>query len=123
MNKPKVGQVIYYVPFVHSNNRTRTPARELTVTKVGNKYFECESNRSRFRISDWVEDFGHYSGRAYLSAAHHEEALRRIATWRQFHDAIRHEYRAPEDISTENIREAAQLLGIEIKEPVIQQGE
>jgi hypothetical protein len=77
IKKPEVGQVIYFVP---AENSGGGKPRNLTVTKVGRKYFEC-GKFTRFWVDTWREESHFTFGRAYLSEAHYEEKERFEQTW------------------------------------------
>lgn len=109
--KIHVGQQLYWVPsqpYAYSKGMT-------TVTKVGRKWAELD-NRYRIDIRTMVADGGGYSspGRCYQSQEEHERIVEEQRTWSTFRDKIANKYRCPDGITTEKIREAAKVLGINL---------
>lgn len=55
MRKPVVGETLYLVWM--GDRRYRRDNREVTVTKVGRKYFEVSGESCQFFISTWMENY------------------------------------------------------------------
>lgn len=60
MNMPKVGDKVWFVP-----GDNRRDGREITVTKIGKKYFY--SDYTKFDIVTWEEVSDYSPGRCFIS--------------------------------------------------------
>ena len=60
MNIPKVGDKVWFVPGLH-----REDAREITVTKIGKKYFYADY--TKFDIVTWEEVSDYSPGRCFIN--------------------------------------------------------
>ena len=87
---------------------------EMTVGKVGRKWAKLSAGY-RINTSDLTIDGGNYSspGRAYLSRADFEAELENEKTWSSFRNEVEKLWRPK--ISASVIRQAAELLGMELK--------
>ncbi len=112
LSKPKVGQTIWFVP---SGHRAKPIGREVKVTKVGRKYFECGAHLA-LHLDTWREKSKScLTGRAYLTQAHHEAHVRRQQYWNALQRAIRMENRPGALVTVHNIRTVAELLGLKME--------
>lgn len=68
MNIPKVGDKVWFVP-----GDNRRDGRELTVTKVGKKYFY--SNYTKFDAASWEEVSDYSPGRCFINKDAYEKVL------------------------------------------------
>lgn len=110
--KPKVGQTVWFVP---SDHRAKPIGREVKVTKVGRKYFECGAHLA-FYLDTWREKSEIcFTGRAYLTQAHHEYQVRRQRYWNALQRAIRMENRPAALVTVHNIRTVTELLGLKLE--------
>lgn len=66
MNIPKVGDKVWFVP-----GDNRRDGRELTVTKVGKKYFY--SNYTKFDAASWEEVNDNSPGRCFINKDAYEK--------------------------------------------------
>lgn len=87
---------------------------EMTVGKVGRKWAKL-SGGYRLNVSDLTLDGGNYSspGRAYLSKGDFETDLENEKTWSAFRNEVEKLLRPR--LSASAIRQAAELLGLELK--------
>lgn len=108
--KLTVGQKLWYVP---REKRNVWQAREVTVEKIGRKWASISHGR-RIDLEDWRVDGGQYSspGRCYSSKEAWDAERARNMIWRTLRDNIDHT--PPEGITTDAIRQAAALLGIQL---------
>lgn len=60
MSIPKVGDKVWFVPGFHSED-----AREITVTKIGKKYFYADY--TKFDIVTWEEVSDYSPGRCFIN--------------------------------------------------------
>lgn len=117
---PQVGQKLWMV----SGKRTRfLHEHEVEVTRVGKKYFYVNKTDAKWRdeikchISDWSIDGGGYSsdGECYLNKEEYETKLKTDKAWTAFYRAIQtHHYNKNDNVTYENIIEAAKLLNLEL---------
>ena len=105
--KVTVGQRLLYVPA-----QNRGPPREVTVTRVGRKWFEANGVYSRISIETLWVDGGQYGspGRCWLSAESYEAEKSRQAAWSEFKSLMDRHYAAPADVSISQIENARRAL-------------
>lgn len=111
MNKLTVGQKLWFV----SNHRGFRDQREVTVLRVGRKWADI-GRRLRIDVESLIVDGGDYSspGRCYTSKEEYERIRNRALAWNKFTRDI-HNKNIPDSVTTEDIFEAARLLGIDIE--------
>lgn len=111
--KIQVGQKLWWV----GGNGSRSQY-EVEVVTVGRKWATINpGNHIRINI-----DTGHADGKGYMSPGQcwesreaYEAHTERVNTWFVIWSSMQHQFNVPENISTENIRAAAKLLGIEFE--------
>lgn len=109
--KLQVGQKLWYVP---ADGRDAHRSRYVTVTSIGRKWADLDIN-SRVNLETlWMEARRGYpsNGQCYVSKEAYEEEVGRQRLWRSIRDAIG--WSAPSGITTDAIRQAAALLGIQL---------
>lgn len=112
-----IGQELWFVP----NDRRSDPFLVI-VHKVGHKWAGVTYGRTgrdwgRINIETLRMDGGEYPspGRCYLSKAHYDLEMAREIAWSRIRHAMRNHYGdPPKTVTTEQIIQAAQLLGIDI---------
>lgn len=104
-----VGQKLWYVP-----NRARECPLEVTVEAVGRKWATID-RRNRISVETLEADGAGYSspGRCYLTRREWEDEQERLAAIRAFRSRVG-EWSWGKGITTDAIRQAAALLGIEL---------
>lgn len=102
----KVGQKLWFVP----NERHGNP-REVTVTKVGRKWFETDGYTPRISVESLKADGGQYlsPGRCYLSKSEHTHAVATTQAWSEFKRQIERMWQSPD---LEQITAAREALGM-----------
>lgn len=108
-----VGAELYFVPY---DGRYRHQAAPVTVLKVGRKWLNL-SNGHRIDRDTFVADSGNFSspGRCYNSAAVYEAERGADLAWSELVRELR--YSRKPKVTEVAVRQAAALLGIELKEP------
>lgn len=106
------GMVLFYVP----SHRYGQP-REVTVERVGRKWAYLSGNNGRVDVETLIVDGGQYSSpaRCYGSREEWEADTERGKTWALL--ARKMPYSPPEGVDTDDIKKAAELLGIDVTEP------
>ncbi len=113
-----VGDVLYFVRT--SGYRKNEEGKEVTVTKVGRKWFHFDGGYYKAAIQNWMVDGGQYGspGRIYENAAAYEEEERRAEAWHELRKGIDRFYTPPGHLTTDQIVEVLKI----IKEPPTEAG-
>lgn len=117
-NKLQVGQKLWYVP-TENRRWTQGTGREVQVFKVGRKWAEIEERNYgkplRIDVDTLVaDDYGYSSpGRCYLSREHYEVAMLTQQTWEKLIRGLEHQWRAPDDVTLQDIHEVMRILHLE----------
>ena len=112
--KLEVGQKLWF-----SAPRYRT-SKYVEITKVGRTYVHISEGNpnSRFLIADSrmviCKDGGADRGRCYPSKDEYDSEITTEKLWSKLRDA--YQYSAPKGVTPGSIREAARILGIDLKE-------
>lgn len=109
--KLEPGQTLWFVPERHYGKQ-----HEVTVGKVGRKWAYVE--KSRYDRID-VKTLSMYSGdshtgKCYPSQADWETHRATQEIWTRFWTKVRDTWRVPTGVDTEKVRQAAEILGIEL---------
>jgi len=101
-------------------NSDRPSEKEITVTKVGRKWFYAEDpeykgrKQNRYDIEDMVEDAGQYTSNAkcYLSKADYDNHVAIREKWDTITRWMRNTYRCPDGVDVAQLDQIAGILGI-----------
>jgi hypothetical protein len=110
--KVKVGDELYFVQSI----RYPSP-KTVKVTKVGRKWFEIDNGRWRADVNTWVVDGrGYHSpGTLYPNEEIYLAKKERQLLWGQLRRGIENKWKT--DLSADQIRHVAAILGIELDPP------
>ncbi len=113
--KPKIGDKLWLVrEGWRSSDAPRE--REVTVTKVGNKWFQLDNDHDprhpRYSNDTWCEDGGQYMSRAkcHGSADEYHLAIETAKTWDKVYTLIRNTYSRPEHLTLLDIQTVLKIL-------------
>jgi len=116
MNKPIVGQIVYSLNVGNAARNCEQKLTEMTVTKVGRKYFTClrdgwsERAAIQFHLDTWTEKTDYCSSHAlYVSPQEWEDAKEATRICKKINDYF--EYgRNSQGISLKNLRMIEDIL-------------
>lgn len=111
-NKVEVGQELVFVRNQNSHNGKVVP-QVVRVDKVGHKWIHISSGHRVFTESLQV-DGGAYSspGSCYLSLEEYQNKRNHSIAWHALRRAVSNEHLAPAGVSTDQILQAMQILGL-----------
>lgn len=109
--KPEVGMDVFVVTTAYRTLRTTTA----TIVKVGRKWATLNGCIGRFDITTWRLDGGNYSspGTCYPSEQEYLAQQELIKSWSEFKKKV-HCMWLHHSVTVEKIRQAAELLGMEL---------
>lgn len=115
----EVGQKLWLVRGGWRNS-DRPSEKEVTVTKVGRKWFYVEDpeyngwKQERYDLENMVEDAGQYTpkARCYLSKADYDYQNARRDRWDIIHRWMGYAYRCPDGVTLDQLDLIAGILGI-----------
>lgn len=121
--KYTVGQVLCAV--ITGHHVKREPLFiDVTITKIGRRWVEFEGWRGkgvhldspRFDMANGRIDAGGFNdiGRVYESRAAYDAMMQRQRAWSGLTAALRNRHDIPVDVTHDDIRQAAKLLGVEL---------
>lgn len=110
--KPLVGMEVFVVP---TSSRREKPYTA-TIKSIGRKWITLDGYNGRFDISDWRIDGGNYSspGTVYPSEQVYNAEQELNKAWGKLSDVFRHHYTRHPDVTVEKIKQAAELLGVDL---------
>lgn len=95
------------------NDKRRGQSREVIVGKVGRKWADI-GRRSRIDVDTLIIDGDPSPGRCYLDRDEYEQSAYRSRLWSMFQERVSRQYRAPSDLTTNDILSVAKILGIDL---------
>lgn len=95
------------------NDRRYGQSREVVVSKVGRKWADI-GLRNRINVDTLIIDGDPSPGRCYPDRDAYEQSAYRARLWDMLRDRVSRQYRAPSDLTMDDILAAAKLLGIDL---------